>query len=865
MRRILFLGLLLLAYSNIALSQSDILGRKISCKIKQKSIPEILKEIESKAGVSFNYNLKIIPEGKFNLTAKNEELNVVLVKLLHPHKLIFSLLYGNYIVINKSEKTDRFTVSGYVYDETSGEKLIGVTVYNVYDLKNTTTNQDGYYSLTLISDSVKLRFSQYPFVSKSYSLLLNSNMSLNVEMKENPLILPAFRVTSGPENQINHKPDEINLSSRNMKRLPFLFGETDVLKGLQLLPGISSGNDGTIGLNIRGGGPDQNLILLDDVPIYNPSHIYGFFSVFNSDVIKDVKLLKGGMSARYSGRLSSVIDVRTKDGNNKKINTQISAGLLSSKLTIDGPLGKKKKTTFILSGRRSFFDLFYDLYSNKNVFKSINPLRTGYYFYDANGKINHAFSDKHQISFGFYVGGDNVFIRNSFSLKDPEKVIKEKDAQNVFWGNGVYSFRDHHVWTPKVSGRLNLSFSKYNFGNKSNYEYSESNDSVQLENAYNYEFESIIRNSIASYHIEAKVFDWLTLKTGLGGIYHQFQRRIFSSDKIINQSKTENRVSNAMEMNAYGEMALKVSRNAELNVGLNGSRFNLATNSYNLYQPRLSANYKLSKSMNLHVGYQKTNQFLHLLTSTNSGMPLDLWLPSTDKIKPEQSKMLSGGINFAKGDFIFNLEAFNKSMDGIIEYKDQANYIGSDVDWESKVTTGKGIAYGYEFLAEKRNGNTQGWISYTLSWNYRKFNDINGGKMYPYKYDRRHNFAFFVNHNFNRNIDASLSWVFTTGANYTLPEQVYFIGSGLSPQNVIYVYGERNNYKFPNYHRLDFGVNFKKYHKRYYRIISIGAYNVYNRLNPFYITPAYNQSGDRVFEAVSLFPVLPSINYKIQF
>lgn len=865
MRRILFLGLLLLAYSNIVVSQSDILGRKISCKIKQKSIPEILKEIESKAGVSFNYNLKIIPEGKYNLNAKNEELNVVLVKLLTPHKLVFSLLYGNYIVINKSEKSDKFTVSGYVFDETSGERLIGVTVYNVYDLKNTTTNQDGYYSLTLNSDSVKIRFYQYPFTSKSFSLLLNSNMKLNVEMKENPLILPAFRVTSGPENQINHKPDEINLSSRNMRRLPFLFGETDVLKGLQLLPGISSGNDGTIGLNIRGGGPDQNLILLDDVPIYNPSHIYGFFSVFNSDVIKDVKLLKGGMSARYSGRLSSVIDVRTKDGNNKKISTQISAGLLSSKLTIDGPLGKNKKTTFILSGRRSFFDLFYDLYSDKNVFKSINPLRTGYYFYDANGKINHAFSDKHQIAFGFYVGGDNVFIRNSFTLKDPEKVIKEKDAQNVFWGNRVYSFRDHHVWTPKISGRLNISYSNYNFGNKSNYEYSESNDSVQLENSYNYEFESIIRNSIASYHLEAKVFDWLSVKSGVGAIYHQFERRIFSSDKIINQTKTENRVSNAMEMNAYGEMTVKIRRNAEINAGLNASRFNLASNSYNLYQPRFSANYKLSKSMNLHAGYQKTNQFLHLLTSTNSGMPLDLWLPSTDKIKPEQSKMLSGGINFAKGDYVFNLEAFNKTMDGIIEYKDQANYIGSDVDWENKVTTGKGIAYGYEFLAEKRNGNTQGWISYTLSWNYRKFNDINSGKMYPYKYDRRHNFAFFVNHNFNRNIDASLSWVFTTGANYTLPEQVYYIGSGLSPQNVIYVYGERNNYKFPNYHRLDFGINFKKYHKRYYRIFSIGAYNVYNRLNPFYITPAYNQSGDRIFEAVSLFPVLPSINYKIQF
>jgi hypothetical protein len=226
---------------------------------------------------------------------------------------------------------------------------------------------------------------------------------------------------------------------------------------------------------------------------------------------------------------------------------------------------------------------------------------------------------------------------------------------------------------------------------------------------------------------------------------------------------------------------------------------------------------------------------------------------------------LSGGISYYKGDFVFNVEAFSRKMYDIIEYKDQSNYLGSDNEWENKITRGKGRAHGYEFLAEKRNGKTKGWISYTWSWNYRQFDLINGGKEFPYKYDRRHNIALLVNHHFNTRIDASFNWIFSTGANYTLPEQVYYTGNGLNPRNTIYIYGDRNNYKFPNYHRLDFSVNFKKFGKKHTRIISIGAYNAYNRLNPFYINPAYSPDGKRIFEAVSLFPVLPSINYKITF
>ncbi len=861
-----FLLIFTILFSAISVTaQTDILNKKITLKVRKQALPEILKAIEKEAGVSFNFNQKIIPNGKYNLQANAEELSVVLVDLLTPHNLTFSLLYGHHIVITKVEKkVAKHIVTGYVTDELSGEKLIGVTIYNQTTLTNSNTNQDGYYALSLKEDSVTLVFSKFPYKKQAIKIYLRKDTSINIVLKDEQEF-PNFTLTSKPDNQLNYKPDEINLGQRAIKKFPVLFGETDVLKGLQLLPGVSSGSDGTIGLNIRGGGADQNLILLDDVPIYNPSHIFGFFSVFNSDIVKDVKLIKGGMPARYSGRVSSVIDVRSLDGNTKKIKAQVSLGTLSSKLTIDGPIGKNKKTTFIVGARRSYFDLFNTAAIASLISADFSQLKTGYYFYDANGKINHQFSDKHQLSFSFYTGLDNLFIKNSFSLKDPEKLISERDKQTIFWGNRLYSLRDHHVWSPKVSAWANLSHSSYGFGNESSYEYSENTDTVQYSNAYLYKFKTSIQTTNLSYNIEYKTSDWLTIITGIGSSLHDFKRDITSSDNITNTNIRENSSNKVTESNGYVEGIWKVRRRLIVNTGVHQVMYALTNKTYYGTQPRLSVNYKFKKNWLLHGGYQSTMQFLHLLTGITGGIPIDLWLPSTTNIKPETGKLISGGISYAKGDFVVNLEGFNKRMSNLIDYKDQANYVGVDNNWEQKITSGKGLAYGYELLLEKRNGKTKGWISYTLSWNNRQFDLINQGRVFPYRYDRRHNVAVFLGHDFNKKVDMGVSWVYTSGANYTVPEQVYFLHSGLAPNNIIYLYGDRNNYQFPNYHRLDFGFNFKKQKKHYHRLLSIGAYNVYNRLNPFYIMPAYNASGNRVFEAVSLFPFLPSINYKLVF
>ncbi len=846
-------------------AQNGLLSKKITLKIKKQTIPEILRLIEQNTGATFNYNQRIIPSGTYSIRVQDEELSVVLVMLLQPHKLTYSLLYGNSIVITKAEsKINRHTISGFVYDGATGEKLINANVYDLYTLKGTTTNQDGFYSITLDEDTVKMIYSYVGYQSVTNTFWLNANFIFSENLTSS-INLPTYTVTSKPENT-RFKPDEFRMNANTLKQFPVLFGETDIIKCLQLLPGVSAGNDGTTGLNIRGGGPDQNLILLDDVPVYNPSHIYGFFSIFNSDVVKDVTLVKGGISSRYGGRLSSVIDVRTIDGNTKKLNYQVSIGVLASKLTINGPISKDKRTTLVVSGRRSYFDVLNTL-TGSNIFSNqFSPIYSSYYFYDFNGKINHRFNSKHELALSIYNGLDNSFIKNSFKVKDPEKVIRERDNQNLFWGNKLGSLRYNHVISPKVFGWFLASYSRYNFGNESNYSYTEKSDILNIDNTFQYRFISVIRDWNLMYNIEYKPLNWLSIKSGSGFIFHQFSREVSTfASNIIQVIPSSKEAINSVEFNAYSDIFIRLNRKTGVNVGLRYSQYNLQGIQYHKNQPRINFNYKPNKKIILHAAYSNSLQFLHLLTSSTAGLPIDLWLPSTTKVKPEFANIVSAGISYSKGKYLFNLEAFNKNMENLIEYKEQVNYIGKDNNWEDKITTGRGWAYGLETLAEKRNGKTTGWVSYTYSWNFRQFNEINGGKIFPYKYDRRHNLAIVVNHKFNDKIDVATTWVYTTGANTTIPTQIYYANSGLAPNNIIYVYGNRNAYKFPDYHRLDFNFNFKKQRTKYTRVWSIGASNAYNRLNAFYVAPAYNQNGERVLELVSLFPILPNINYKISF
>lgn len=843
--------------------QEEILKTKVTIKFKNQPLDEVLKSLENKANVKFSYSVSTIQNHKVTAKFKDEELSSVLAIILTPLKLSYTYFLGN-IVINKVEKkTKKHTLSGFIYDANTGEKLIGANVVNVYNLVGTSTNQDGYYTLNLNEDSVLIQISYIGYEMENYRLYLTSNFRLDLNLKPNFELSPFVVTPKYDQNQI--KPSEIKITSKCIKKFPFLFGEIDVLKSLQLLPGVSIGSDGSTGLNVRGGSSDQNLVLLDDVPIYNPSHIYGFFSVFNSDIIKDVKLQKGDIQSRYGGRLSSVIDIRTIDGNKKKLNTQLSLGVLSAKATLDGPISKNKKTTLVLSVRRSYFDVLNSVFNTNAFNNQFSPVFSGYYFYDLNGKIVHRFNSRKTLSFSFYKGQDISFLKNNFTLKDPEKTIKEKDRQNVYWGNRFYSARYNYAVNSKTFAWFMVSNSAYELGNETEYSFIEKNDSQQSSNEINYKFNTIIYNTNLSANLEFKPYNWLGFKLGTGFIFHNYRKNIFSKSSYTNLTFVLNDEVNAIEYNNYVEANIKPNRKLDLNLGYHYAQFNLQGVQYLKPQPRLGINYKLNKKTLLHASYGTSLQFMHLLTTSSIGLPIDLWVPSTSRVKPENSDLFSVGFQYSVNNYVINIEGFNKNMNNVIDYLDQYSYLGNNDDWQDKIAVGKGWAYGTELIIEKRNGKTTGWISYTLSESRRKFDLINAGKPFAFKFDRRHNLSLVVNREINKNIDFSSTFVYASGANATIPVGVYNVTSPTNPFNEIYIYGERNGYKFPDYHRIDFAFNFKKTKKNYQRIWSLGVYNAYNRYNAFYITPAFNVNNERVIKLVSLFPILPNFNYKIMF
>lgn len=861
--RVLVFMLIYLGLNAINLyAQNNLLETNISVKLKNASLEELLLKVETIANVKFNYVSNILPKDKQKFVFKKVPLAIVLSQVLKPYQLTYSIMYGNSIIISPIKESKKIgVISGYVSDIQSGEKLINAFVVDLMTLQSTYTNQDGYYSLSLKEDSIKLMVAYIGYENQFKSVVWAKHQKIDFKLKGN-FELDNQRVSAYFPVDIKFKSDEYVIHSSTLKKIPMLFGESDVLKSLQFLPGVIAGNDGTIGLNVRGGGNEHNLFLLDDVPIYNPSHIYGFFSIFNSDVVKQVKLIKGGKSARYGGRLSSVIDIRTIDGNKDKIKTQLSLGVLSSKISIDGPLNKSKKTTFMFTARRSYLDLLTNVFN----FSRVLPTNSRYFFYDINTKITHHFNANHQISVGAYLGNDVSYINNDFSIKSPIQNLKEKDRQSIFWGNSLLSLRDYHVIHPKISAWFNFAVTNYEFGNSSNYLYEETKNNTVIENSFENRFVSKINDVIVSYNIQYDVNSKIKIKSGVGFTNHTFGTDIFSKTNALNVPDfTENTKLNSLEYSAYTEFNVNVLQNLNINAGLYYAAFVSNNNVYNLPQPRVSLNYEPFSNFNCHYAYQRTSQFLHLLTNYAVGLPLDLWLPSTNKALPEFADLHSSGIKYSGVQGLeFGVESYIKNLYNVIDYKDQSSYLGSETNWEDKIAVGNGISKGIEFMFEKTKGKTSGWMSYTLSKNTRQFDEINQGKPFLYKYDRRHQLSFLINHRFSSQVDCFLSWVYASGTRITLPEEIYTVNNGISLSEV-FVYGERNKYQLPANHRLDFSFNFKKNRKKYTRVFSAGVYNAYNRLNPFYVIPAFNDKGNRVFKAVSLFPVLPSINYKIVF
>ncbi len=766
----------------------------------------------------------------------------------------------------------QITLSGYVQDAASGEKLIGASVYDLRTQKGTRTNVYGFFSLTLPKDSVLLRVSYIGYVSAEYRLAPEADTRLEVMLRSDAELEELVITDRGERIEESSQMSSVALNMEMVNALPVLLGERDVMKAIQLLPGVQSGNEGSSGLYVRGGGPDQNLLLLDGVPVYNASHLFGFFSVFNSDALQSVELIKGGFPARYGGRLSSVVDIRMKEGNQKEFHGEGAIGLVASRFTFEGPL-KKDKTSFIVSARRTYIDLLARPFIKM---ASEGQGTGGYYFYDVNAKINHKFSERSRLYFSNYFGDDKFYFRNrNRGSSGMGEIYNDYTTSGLRWGNIISALRWNYEINNRLFSNTTITYSRYRFNVGYAFESERSDASGTRTEKASFDYFSGIQDWAAKVD-----FDYIPnprhyIRFGLGDIYHTFTPG-------VNQFKSQDSYSApvdtsygsfktfAHEFYGYIEDDFNLSDNWKMNGGLHLSGFVLRSKTYFSAQPRFSTRYLVGKNSSLKASYARMAQYIHLLTNTSIGLPTDLWVPATGKVRPQFSDQVAlGYAQTLKEKFQFSVETYYKHMRNVIEYVDGASFLDNAADWQDKVESGQGWAYGVEFLLEKKTGKTTGWIGYTLAWNNRRFENINFGKTFPYRYDRRHDIGVAIYHKFNERVDIGVVWVYGTGNAVTLGHERYMpamesLGNWGFPTEVVHI-DSRNNYRMPSYHRLDIGVNLHKKLRRHERTWSFGVYNLYSRQNPFFLYFGTNTRGNTVLKQVSLFPLIPSFSYAFKF
>ena len=759
-------------------------------------------------------------------------------------------------------QAQKFTISGSIKDQDTGENLIGASLFDTRTSQGAVTNNYGFFSFTLVRDSVQLRVSYVGYESKIFRFFLSKDITFNVELKGasylNEVVVEGTREEAVQESS---RMGSIDIPIEQIKAMPAFMGETDVFKVLQLLPGVQSGSEGSSGLYVRGGGPDQNLILLDGVPVYNASHLFGFLSVFNADAINHVELIKGGFPARYGGRLSSVIDINMKEGNSKKFKAEGSVGLLASKITLEAPI-LKDRTSFIISARRTYIDilarpLIKKATGNQNVI--------GYYFYDLNTKINHRINEKNHLYLSAYLGNDKGYARYKDSSEDSFQKYESKESAGLQWGNITTAFRWNSIINQKLFSNVTATYSRYRFDvfakrNESTTEPGKETVSTFSNNQY--------VSGIRDFALKAD-FDFVPnpnhyIRFGVQGIQHLFTPGVLSykstdeADTTFGQKKVFGK-----EFYAYVEDDFLITNNLKINTGLHASGFSVNGKYYSSLQPRISGRYLLNSNFSIKASYAQMTQFIHLLTNVGLGLPTDLWVPTTENVGPEKSSLSSAGFAYSiNKTYELTLEGYYKDMKGLIEYKDGASYLDTEKDWQTKIVKGNGQSYGSELLLQKKTGKFSGWIGYTLSWTYRKFPELNEGKRFPYKYDRRHDVEIALAYKWRENREFSLTWVYGTGTAISLPVSTYE-GSNGSPVNY---YNGRNGYRMRAYHRLDLSYTARKKTKWGERSWSISIYNAYSRRNAFYMDIAtVKNRAERKFVQYSVFPILPSIAYHFNF
>ncbi|MDY0160839.1 MAG: TonB-dependent receptor plug domain-containing protein [Bacteroidales bacterium] len=783
-----------------------------------------------------------------------------------------SILILYLILLSGNSFSQNITLSGYITDSATGEKLIGANIYDLKSSSGTVSNNYGFYSISLPKDdSIYLSVSYIGYISVTDTLSGKTNSNNNYALTTGTLLQEVtISANSGSLIEEATEMSTTTISVKQVENLPAIGGEPDVLKVLQLMPGVNSGNEASSGLYVRGGTPDQNLILLDDIPIYYVNHLGGFVSTFNSDAISKIKLIKGGFPAIYGSRLSSVLDVRMKDGNMQEFKGAGMIGMVASKIAIEGPV-IKNTASYMISFRRFMYDILMRPISEALT----QGLGIGYSFYDFNAKINYKFSDKDRLYFSSYLGNDRLSFRrkdNSFHSNSSVKV-------NQDWGNQLFALRWNHIYSPKLFSNTIVSYTRYRLNNNMT---KNIDDFLYQQTAFS-NFISAINDASAKLDFEYYAHPIVNLNFGGSFIYHNFTPGLASYNQSDNSNYHLDTVFgdynlHSFEYSAYLSNEFNFRNKIFANIGGRLSIYQVQSKNYLSLEPRILLSVPVSSSFIIKSSYATMQQNVHLLTNSGIGIPTDLWMPSTERVSPSRSEQFALGFtgNILDEKFELSIEGFYKNMNNLIAYKEGANTVNATSDWQDKVETdGIGKSYGFEFLFQKKAGNTTGWIGYTLSKTTRQFANINNGKPFPYKYDRTHDLSIVLSHKINENIEVSATWVYGTGNAFTIPTGIYEIvdepdywsenETGKFDYNSqAYVYDEINNYRMRAYHRLDIGANFKKKTKWGERTWNVSIYNLYNRQNPYYYYFEQSET-EIILKQQSLFPIIPSVSYSFKF
>ena len=769
------------------------------------------------------------------------------------------------LCVNAQEK---FTLSGYVRDSLSGETLIGATVSVNGSGKGIASNQFGFYSITLPRGTYLVVATFAGYQIQPLTITLDRNIEQNFQLTAKPVLQEVIVLARKRDGNVtNAQMGKIDLSINQVKSVPVLLGETDLLKTLQLLPGVRNAGEGNTGLYVRGGGPDQNLILLDDAIVYNSGHLFGFFSIFNSDAIKNISLVKGGMQAQYGGRLSSVLDVAMKEGNLNKFEVEGGIGAIASRLSVQGPI-KKNKSSFIISGRRTYIDVLVKPFiSEKSDFYG-----SGYYFYDFNAKVNYIFSEKDRLYLSGYFG------RDVFTYRNARRAFKA----DIPWGNSTATLRWNHVFNRKLFANTTVVYNDYAFSFGA------------AQNDFNIKLSSGIHDWSAKTDFDFFASPQHKLRFGAAFTYHTFTPNVLSGNQGDNRFYPDNEMKKyAGETGIYLQDDWEISSRLKLNAGIRYSRFvqlgpykifandingnkrdsisygtNKPVKTYYGFEPRFTLRYAINDETSLKAAVTKNMQYIHLVSNAGSTLPTDLWVPSTYRVKPQVSWQYAAGLfkNFANNMLETSLEVYYKRMDNQIEYRE--GYTPSLKDPEEEFVFGKGWSYGTEVFINKTRGKLTGWIGYTLSWTWRQFDTLNHGIKYPSKYDRRHDLSVVGAYQLSKKWKLSAVFVYGSGNAVSLPERFYVIGGVFTQE-----YSKINQYRLAPYHRMDISATLTPKtnpNHRWQQSWVFSIYNVYSRLNPYFIY--FSQDGNPYdgtltmqTQQVSLFPIIPAVTWNFKF